>query len=206
MRVFLKNISKQLKQFSKSLDKKSILIDQPWALIDEEFEMQKLIFKKDGELIMSKNGKVSVGNWEYLNVSKSLLIDRGEDKILCREVYIDEGVLILKLDGTDSNFMVLANENHIPDLNIKDYLTKKIDRSRKNYYGDKNKISGKAFGLNKFELRDGTTVFIDLKQNTVNYRKGDVVYKDPEGKKKLSDGYYKLSFMEGFRIRNGEIV
>lgn len=122
MRVFLKNISGQLKQFSKSLDKKSILIDQPWALIDEEFEIQKLIFKKDGELIMSKNGNVTTGSWEYLPTANALLIDRGDDKILCQEEFIDEGVLILRLDGTDNKFFALANENIIPDLQVENYL------------------------------------------------------------------------------------
>lgn len=122
MRVFLKNISGQLKQFSKSLDKKSILIDQPWALIDDEFEMQKLIFKKNGELIMSKNGNVTTGSWEYLAAANSLLIDLVEDKILCKEEYIDDTVMILKLDGTDNRFFALANENELPDLNVFDYL------------------------------------------------------------------------------------
>ena len=51
MKVYLKSIVKQLKNYSSTLDKTSILIDKPWALIDDEFETQKLIFKKDKELI-----------------------------------------------------------------------------------------------------------------------------------------------------------
>ena len=123
MKIFLKNISSQLKQYSKSLDKQSILIDKPWALIDDEFEMQRLIFKKDGGLILSKNGKVTEGSWEYLPTANSLLIDRGNDKILCNEEFVDDGVLILKLDGTDNRFFALANENMVPDLNVERYLS-----------------------------------------------------------------------------------
>ncbi len=75
MKLYLKSISKQLRNYSASLDKISILLDKPWAIIDEEFEMQKLIFKKNKELILSKNGEAIVGKWDYFPEAKSLLID-----------------------------------------------------------------------------------------------------------------------------------
>ena len=112
----------QLRHHSLSLEKTSILIDKPWALIDDEFEMQKLIFKKNKELILSKNGQVQLGKWDYFPEAKSLLIDRNTDKILCNEAFIDNGVMILKLDGTKNRFFVLANENLVPDLNAERYL------------------------------------------------------------------------------------
>ena len=62
MKIFLQNIVSGLKYYSKSLDKISILIDKPWALLDSDLEIQKLVFKKNKELIMSKDGKVSIGN------------------------------------------------------------------------------------------------------------------------------------------------
>jgi hypothetical protein len=122
MILYLKSIVKQLRNYSDTLDKTSILIDKPWALIDGEFEMQKLIFKKDNELILSKNGQVQIGKWEYIPEAKSLLIDRVTDKILCNEAFIDRGVMVLKLDGTDSKFFVFANENIVPDLDANRYL------------------------------------------------------------------------------------
>lgn len=124
MKDYLKNIAHQLKNYSKSLDKISILIDKPWALIDNEFEMQKLIFKKNKELILSKNGQVQIGKWDYFPEAKALLIDRNVDKILCNEEFIDNGVMILKLDGTQSRFFILANENIIPNLDAIEYLNK----------------------------------------------------------------------------------
>ena len=122
MKAFLQHLIIELKNYSKSLDNQSILINKPWALIDSDLEIQKLIFKKNKELIMSKDGKVTIGSWEYLPEAKSLLIDRGKDKILCNEGFIDDGILILKMDGTTNRFFVLANENLIPDLDAYNYL------------------------------------------------------------------------------------
>jgi len=122
MKIFLQNTVKGLKSFSKTLDKKSILVEKPWTLVDSDFEIQKLIFKKNKELIMSKDGQVNMGKWDYLPEAKSLLINRGKDTILCNEEFIDEAVMILKMDGTKNNFFVLANENIIPDLDAYTYL------------------------------------------------------------------------------------
>ncbi|MFZ4402332.1 MAG: hypothetical protein ACOYO1_20060 [Bacteroidales bacterium] len=122
MKEYLQHLVTELKNFSKTLDKTSILVDKPWALIDSDFEMQKLIFKKDKQLIMSKDGQVTMGAWDYLPEAKSLLIDRGVDKILCNECFIDEGVMILKMDGLNTNFFIMANENIVPDLDVYNYL------------------------------------------------------------------------------------
>lgn len=122
MKLYLKSIVKQLKNHSATLDKTSILIDKPWALIDDEFEMQKLIFKKDKELILSKNGQVQIGRWDYFPEAKSLLIDRNSDKILCNEAFINNGIMILRLDGTENRFFIFVNENIVPDLNANRYL------------------------------------------------------------------------------------
>lgn len=66
MKIFIQNIIGGLKNYSASLDKQSLLIDKPWAVIDSDFEIQKLIFRKNKELIMSKNGQVIMGKWDYL--------------------------------------------------------------------------------------------------------------------------------------------
>lgn len=178
MKTYLKSFVKQLKNYSESLDKISILIEKPWAMIDEELEMQKLIFRKNKELLMSKNGKVTIGKWDYLTEAKSLLIDRGTDKILFNEGYIDQYVMILKLDGTVDAFFALANENLLPDLNVYEYL-------RKLKY-NKLKITTR-------ELKDGRileiqrSTFIDDNDNTVYT--GNKVFVDSD---EISDGIYEL--------------
>lgn len=123
MNIYLKSIVRQLKNHSATLERTSIFLDKPWALIDDDLEMQKLIFKGNKELILSKNGQVQMGKWDYFPEAKSILIDRGNnDRILCNEAFIDKGVMILRKDGTDNDFFILANENIVPDLDANRYL------------------------------------------------------------------------------------
>ncbi len=122
VKEYLTKISSDLSRYNQTLSKTSILIDKPWAIIDDNNEVQKLIFKKNHDLILSKNGKAEIGKWEYFPEAKSLLIDRGTDKIFCNEIFIDKGVIILKLDGTKNDFFALANENIVPNLDIIGYL------------------------------------------------------------------------------------
>ena len=174
MKIFLQNIVRGLKNFSKSLDKKSILVEKPWALIDSDFEIQKLIFKKNKELIMSKDGQVVMGKWDYLPEAKSLLIDRGKDTILCNEGFIDDGVLVLKMDGTNNNFFVLANENIVPDLDAYTYL--------------KN-LRYRNLNIKTIKLTDGKTLEIIQDKNEYNNPKiGNHVTIDAD---EVSDGVYK---------------
>ena len=175
MKTYLQNIVPQLKNFSLSLDKAAILINKPWALIDDEGEVQKLIFKKNKELILSKNGRVTEGKWDYFPEARSLLIDRGTDKILCNEALIDEGVLIMKLDGTNNQFFVLANENIVPDLDVRRYLIK---------------LRRKKLSLYATTLYDGRELEFERDGNTNRYGRGSQVSIDAES---IEDGKYKLA-------------
>ena len=116
MKQYLNNLLPRIKQFSESLDKKESFIDTPWVIVDEDLNQQKYIFKRNGELIMSLNGQVSIGKWEYLSVAKSLLIDRNQDKILLNQFFVDPAVMVLSLDGRKEDYLILANEILVPDL------------------------------------------------------------------------------------------
>ena len=82
MKTYLQEIVNRLSQFSEKLDNATLFIDKPWVLIDTESNYHKYIFKRNGQLIMSLNGQVQLGKWEYLTVAKSILIDRIKDKVL----------------------------------------------------------------------------------------------------------------------------
>lgn len=188
MKIYLKSIVKQLRNYSATLDKTSILIDKPWALIDEEFEMQKLIFKKDKELILSKNGQVQIGKWDYFPEAKSLLIDRNSDKILCNEAFIDKGVMVLRLDGTDSRFFILANENVVPDLDANRYL--------KELRYQKLKIA-------ETKLIDGRILEVQREEEWQEPQIGNPVTQEAEP---IEDGKYQLAKQnQYFEVKKGRI-
>lgn len=174
MKVYLQNILKSIGSFSQTLDQRSLIIDKPWSLIDNDSEVQKLIFKKDKELVLSKNGNVQIGSWEHLPEARSILIDRKTDKILLNEVYVDEAVIILKKDGTDHEFFTLVNQNLIPSLNPIDHL---------------ENIRRKKLRLAAIELADGRT--IDLHVTNIDYpvTLGSRVSFQDEN---LEDGQYRL--------------
>ena len=71
MNHYINNILPRLKEFSESLDRKEVFIDHPWVIVDDNLNQEKYIFKRNGDLIMSLNGQVTIGKWEYL--SKKLL-------------------------------------------------------------------------------------------------------------------------------------
>lgn len=122
MKSNLYSLIPNLKRFSESLEKKAILVEQPWVNVDGEGNFNKLIFRKNNELVVSTNGMVTMGKWEYLSSAKSLMIEWGESKFLLNNEFVEKGVLILKYDGFSSRYLFLANENIIPDYNIEQYL------------------------------------------------------------------------------------
>lgn len=123
MNLYLENLLPRIKQYSKDLDHQEIFVDISWITIDENQKQYKYIFSRNGDLIMSSNGQVKIGKWEYLSGAKSLLINRIDDKILVNQYFVDSAIMALKLDGVNENF-ILANENIIPDFNVSSYLQK----------------------------------------------------------------------------------
>ena len=89
MKIYLQDLVNSLSQFSGKLDNTTLFIDKPWVLVDSNSDYHKYIFKRDGELVMSLNGQVQSGKWEYLQAGKSILIDRIKDKILLNQSFFD---------------------------------------------------------------------------------------------------------------------
>ncbi|HUX53327.1 MAG TPA: hypothetical protein VMV56_02815 [Williamwhitmania sp.] len=199
MNEILNYYIKTFAEKSLSLKKKGILVDKPWALIDQEGEIQKLIFKRDNRLILSKNGKVKEGSWEYFPEAMALLIDRVDDKLLLKEQFIDENVIILKIDGTNNEFIALANENSLPDYNIPSYF---------------NTIRCKELKIKEISIYNGIRVHIidastiDLSNNPEHLIGKEVEEIDDLYRpKKLENGHYMTYDSHlSFYIKNNYIV
>jgi hypothetical protein len=152
MNELIKYFTNSLASKSLSLKKKGVLIEKPWVLIGDNNIPEKLIFKRNNELIISKNGKVKMATWEYFPDAQALLIDRDDDKILLKEQFIDTNVLVLNVDNTE-DYYILANENEIPDLNIPQYL---------------NSLKIQEFSIKEIPLHNGGVIQIHQAPKT-NY-------------------------------------
>ncbi len=190
MNIYLKSIVRQLKNHSATLERTSIFLDKPWALIDDELEMQKLIFKGNKELILSKNGQVQMGKWDYFPEAKSILIDRGNnDRILCNEAFIDKGVMILRKDGTENNFFILANENVVPDLDANRYL---------------KELRYQKLKILETKLVDGR--ILEVQREYDNWHIPEVGSPVTEEAEPIEDGKYQLENMrQYFEVKEGRI-
>jgi hypothetical protein len=111
MKTYLTDIIPKIKRFSEKLDNLTLLTNQHWVVIDELKNSKFVyIFRSNYELLISQNGKIEKGNWEYLG-NNSLLIERKNESFLFRHGFFDENILALKVDGKDE-FAFLVNENN----------------------------------------------------------------------------------------------
>lgn len=125
MKEYLKSWMPKIKNYSLELDKLSKLYNQPWVIINEFSDFIKIIFQEKGKLIVSKNGVVSDGDYELVSGANSILLNINGEKRLYNHQFIDDALMILKLDGFSNDFFVLANQNLIPDLDVESYLNEK---------------------------------------------------------------------------------
>jgi len=122
MQTYLSQILPRLQQFNKKLDQISLFTNKPWIMIDEESNQHHYSFLPDGRLVMALNGQAQIGKWEYLSGSNSLLIDRNVDNILLHHIFLTDGIMLLKKEGSNEKPWILVNKNVIPDLNYEKYL------------------------------------------------------------------------------------
>ena len=196
MKDYIKSWLPKIKNFSLELDKLSKLYNQPWVIIDDQNDFIKIIFQEKGKLIVSKNGVVSDGSWELVSVANSILLSINGEKRLYNHQFIDNGLMILKLDGFSLDFFVMVNQNLIPDLDVVNYLNHKYPIS---------KIDGNVSKtLNSYdktiELKDGRVLQIvkDLGYSgSTEVRINDNIPED--------DFYRPLNSEIIYEIKNGKI-
>lgn len=187
MNLYIENLLPRLRQYGQDIDRKELFIEIPWITIDKDQKQHKYIFKRNGELIMSSNGQVNIGTWEYLSTSKSLLIDRNVDKILLKHYFVDYAVMVLRLDGDTNNKFILANELIIPDFNIEDHF-------REIYY--------KRHNIKPIKLKDGT--FLEM----LNYQGSETDVQVTIDGENVPDGIFDAEtyYPKKYQIRNSFIA
>ena len=123
-KAFIGEIIPKIQRFSKKLDDLTLLTNQHWVSISDILNKKTVyIFRPNKQLLISENGIVQKGCWEYLG-NQSLLIDTNKQSYLLKHSFFDENVIALKLDSSEK-FVFFVNEakfdnelNNIDDVLI----------------------------------------------------------------------------------------
>ncbi|HRO46700.1 hypothetical protein [Agriterribacter sp.] len=117
MRTFIVDIIPKIQRFSKKLDDLTKLTNQHWVSLGDINQTKKVfIFRQNNQLLISENGIVEKGSWEYLG-NQSLLIDTKQESYLLKHGFFDENVIALKLDSTDSYAFFVNESKYDNELN-----------------------------------------------------------------------------------------
>ena len=109
MKTFIINTARGVVSQKKKLDIKSKLMGREWRMLTDEPDIAaKYIFLKDGKLLISINGVSTYSQWQMATES-SIIMDEGVATFLYKVAHIDDNLIVLILDGTDS-FCFLINE------------------------------------------------------------------------------------------------
>jgi len=112
----IENFLPRIKKFSKRLNDETALKNQQWILIDETgLTTITYIFRDKNQLLISKNGNVVIGAWEYLT-SEKILLNFEENTYLYRNEYFDDKLLALKKDGAEI-YSLFINEEFLNSFN-----------------------------------------------------------------------------------------
>lgn len=193
MKVFIESILPKISGFSEKLDKLTLIVDEPWVIIDDKDIHTKLIFRKDNTLLISENGNVTLGKWDLLNKAKSILLEINSSLKLYNHGFLDEGILILKIDG-GSDYFVLVNQNKNPGLNFENYLEKK--------YMDSIPIHSKPKSTDHIKTDKGIIMIECYFQPNMPSLNDKVFMNNlpaPNGKYKMSTLFY-------IHVSNGQII
>lgn len=123
MKTYIADIIPRIKKFSQKLDDLTILSNQHWVSIGE-IDQSKIvyIFRTNNQLLISNNGIVERGKWEYLG-NQSLLLETSEGSYLMKHGFFDENIIALKLDSTDKYAFFVNESKFTGELNsINDVL------------------------------------------------------------------------------------
>lgn len=117
MRTFIADIIPKIQRFSQRLDDLTKLTNQHWvSLGDIEQTKRVYIFRANNQLLISDNGIVEKGSWEYLG-NNSLLLETKNESYLLKHGFLDENVIALKLDSTNSYAFFVNETKYHSELN-----------------------------------------------------------------------------------------
>ena len=168
MKTYLLDIIPKIQRYSQKLDDLTVLLNKHWVIFNEN-SIDKTVFifrEKENQLLISNNGKIEKGTWDYLG-NNSLLIDRESGSYLFKHGFIDDCVLALKVDGKEEYALLINEEwfeNQVKSLEtILSFLNEKYIKQRtdnsitipNSTFKEKDnlyKTNDKDFSINNFTI------------------------------------------------------
>lgn len=209
------NLLNRISNYSKKISEESNLCDKLWVKIDE-IQIVKIVyvFKRNGNLIISKNGEIEIANWSYLTKNAIMITDNKNSRLF-KHGFLDENILILKLDGTDK-FNFYANEEKFKkELNspkdVFDFLQEKYPPEVELKQNTQKTAQKKVEVITFKELENGTFVksylvngeileiYSHLRNRLQDFDKAFI------NGKKAPDGIYELDWYNTIEVNNGLI-
>jgi hypothetical protein len=215
MKTFISDLIPKLQRFSQKLDNLSLLTNQHWVAIDDiDNNKNVYIFRTNCDLLISRNGKIEKGKWEYLG-NNSLLIERIDASYLFKHGFFDENILALKVDGKDE-YAIFINENKYDgELNSLERVFDFLSRTYVEPQQRKVKNDHSDLGTNestKFKRTEYVMVTYDTDKGKINVEQHNTFsFPEPalrvfKNGKPAPKGKYKLGFMWYVHIENGYIT
>jgi hypothetical protein len=126
MQTYFLNIIPSLARFSKKLDDITLLTSKHWVILNENTQIKSTyIFRNNKELIVSENGIVVHGTWDYLSFNK-ILLRFNDNSFLFQHGFLEDDILALKLDGMNK-YAIFINEER-SDLNTLSRIDSHLNR------------------------------------------------------------------------------
>lgn len=110
MKTYLFDTINRYKRFSEKLDAQTIFT-KAWRVFCDTGEKSLYIFQADGSLIISVNGIVHMGSWQYIAANQSVMIKNSEQIYLFQPAFYDENILTLRLDDTNNCVFLIDDSN-----------------------------------------------------------------------------------------------
>jgi len=109
MKAFINDLIPQIQKYSQNLDNLTFLTNHHWISLSEiDLSKTVYIFRSNNILLIAKDGIVNKGSWEYLG-NQSLLFETDRQTLLLKHFFVDDDILMLKLDGSEG-YVLFVNE------------------------------------------------------------------------------------------------
>lgn len=210
MLYYLFDIIPKIQVFSKKLDDISLLINQHWVSINEMNNNKTVfIFRSNEQLLISENGKIERAKWEYIG-SNSLVIDQQSGSYLFRHGFLDDTILALKVDGTETYALFINETKYGKEINgIHDiefflklrYLNQRPENTSDTKY-DEIRIDIKRLGVEELINGDELSFYLTETNQTSIIEGCSVLLNGIKPK----NGLYKSLSNSRFEIENGILV